>query len=222
MIAHGAGSDADFLARAFPADRVGVRETIPVDDRTGRIPQIMSALARAARDPAPTILGGVSLGAHAAATLLARSDLPEHVLGGLLVMPAWTGAPDRVAAMTATAADALSVLGMDGVLAELDPTDWVTPALASAWSKRDGAALVDELHAAASSPAPDAEALTLVRVPCGLVALADDPLHPVTAAQRWTELIPHAELVTLPRNAPAGELAAFGDAAGRALTRVTA
>lgn len=220
VLAHGAGSDARFLELAFPADRLGVRETVVVDDRTGRIDRIMTALAHAAADPVPTILGGVSLGAHAAAALLARPDLPRHVVAGLLVMPAWTGHPDPVADLTHAAGDALAVLGPEGVLAELDPDDWVTPQLARAWAHRTAADLVQELLTAATQDAPDAAAMASISVPCAIVALADDPLHPVSVATRWQQLIPTSEQVSIPREGPGDGLWVFATAAREALLRL--
>lgn len=216
VMAHGAGSHAGFLVRAFPDDRTGLRLRA-VDDRTGRIDRIMNALAAEAVDHT-VVLGGVSLGAHAAATLLARADLPRQIVAGVLVMPAWTGAPDRVAHLTAAAADALAVLGPDGVLAELDSQDWVTGELADAWAQRDPAELVSELSQTAQQAAPDRGTLRRIPVPCVVVALADDPLHPESVARQWAELIPRSQLVVIGRNQPSVDLACFGDTVAGALT----
>lgn len=219
-MAHGAGSSSDFLAAAFPAETLGVADCRYVDDRSGSIGAVMSGLASEATPDRPTILGGVSLGAHAAARLLARADLPPHVVGGLLVMPAWTGAPDSVAALTAAAAEALAALGPAGVLAELDPTDWVTPLLAAAWRSRTPAALVAELATAADQPGPEPEMFTRIRVPVAVIALRDDPLHPQAVAAQWVESIDNAVLRTLGRAEPQDDLPAFGRAAGDALQQV--
>ncbi len=217
VLAHGAGSSSRFLERAFPAEALGAAECRYLDDRTGRIGEVMTGLAAAAPPPRPTVLGGVSLGAHATARLLARPDLPAHVVGGLVVMPAWTGPPGRVADMTAAAADAVAALGTAGVLAELDPDDWVTPLLAGAWAERTDGDLVAELAAAATQPGPDEEMLRRIRVPVGIVALGDDPLHPESVARRWHDLIPHSALLQIPRSEPATDLSVFGATAGRAL-----
>lgn len=220
VMAHGAGSSSDFLAAAFPAETLGVADCRYVDDRSGSIGPVMSGLASEATPDRPTILGGVSLGAHAAGRLLARTDLPPHVVGGLLVMPAWTGAPDSVAALTAAAAEALAALGPAGVLAELDPTDWVTPLLAAAWRSRTPADLVAELATAADQPGPELKMLTRIRVPVAVIALRDDPLHPQAVAAQWVESIDNAVLRTLGRAAPQDDLPAFGRAAGDALEEV--
>jgi pimeloyl-ACP methyl ester carboxylesterase len=217
VLAHGAGSAADFLAAAFPADRLGVAACGYCDDRTGTVDQVAAALAAAARaTEGPVIIGGVSLGAHAAAQVLSHAP-SGNVVGGILCMPAWTGAPDRVASMTAAAADALEVLGIDGVLAELDPGDWVTPQLAHAWSLRAEPDLVTEMRAAAGQPAPTRRDLAGIRVPVGIVALSDDPLHPASVAAEWHRAISASGLVTIDRASPAADLAVFADAAGGAL-----
>ena len=221
VMAHGAGSESAFLAEAFPAELVGVLDTRFVDDRTGRIGAVMSAIAAAATPDRPAILGGVSLGAHGAARLLARADRPPHVVAGLLVMPAWTGSPERVADMTGAAAEALEVLGPAGVLAELNPDDWVTPLLQRAWSRRRPAALVAELRTAAEQAGPTDEELRAIAVPVGVVALRDDPLHPVSVARHWAEKIPRATVVELDRGEPGTGLACFGRAARVALGRWT-
>ena len=218
-MAHGAGSSEEFLARAFPARAVGVAGCRYVSDRTGHVGAVMSALAAAADTDVPTILGGVSLGAHAAARLLARPDLPSHIVGGLLVMPAWTGPPDAVAAMTGAAAAAVSALGPPGVLAELDPDDWVTPELVEAWALRGPGELAVELAEAAGQPGPGENDLARIPVPVGLVALRDDPLHPQTVVARWAHRIPRSASTTVGRSDPAGDLAVFGRAARDALSR---
>lgn len=217
VMAHGAGSATGFLSQAFTARDLGVADTRYVDDRTGQITEVMNRLAAAATPDRTTVLAGVSLGAHAAARLLARPDRPPHIVAGLLVMPAWTGAPDRVAALTSAAADALQILGPDGVLAELDPLDWVTPLLRTAWAQRTPAALVAELRAASRQMGPSPRELAAIEVPVVVLALRDDPLHPVQVARNWKELIPRARVVELERSAPRGDLAVLGRLAGRGL-----
>lgn len=218
VMAHGAGSHSLFLERAFPDQRTGLRLRA-VDDRTGQIARVRNQLAARAVDER-VVVGGVSLGAHAAAGLLARPDVPPRVVAGLLVMPAWTGTPDRVASLTAVAAEALAALGPTGVLAELDPRDWVTTQLAEAWAQRTPAELVSELRNAAEQPGPEDDDLRRISVPCVVVALADDPLHPETVAGRWADLIPRANLQVIARDEPAADLACFADAVARGLSEL--
>ena len=105
VLSHGAGSTADFLARAFPPDRLGVADCRYVEDHSGDIDQIRFQLHQVISQlDAPVILGGVSLGGHAAAGLLASAERPPSAVAGLVCLPAWLGRPDDVAAMTAAAA----------------------------------------------------------------------------------------------------------------------
>lgn len=217
VMAHGAGSDSGFLSQAFTAGDMGVTDTRFVDDRTGLITAVMNGLAAAATPDRPTVLGGVSLGAHAAARLLARHDRPQHIVAGVLVMPAWTSGPDRLADLTSAAADALAALGPEGVLAELDPHDWVTPLLRTAWSRRQPSALVAELRTAALQPGPTRQELGAIEIPVVILALRDDPLHPIQVARSWQQWIPRAHIVELDRGAPDGDLAVFGRRAAEAL-----
>lgn len=220
VLAHGAGSSAQFLAAAFPAHRIGagVRAACYLDDRTGDVGAIAAGLARACAEVAgPVVVGGVSLGAHAAAGLLAGPKAPANAVAGLVVMPAWTGPPDRIAHLTAAAAAALAALSPAGVLAELDADDWVTPQLRLAWSLRDPDDLVAELQLAATQPAPSERELSHVRVPVGVVALADDTLHPEAVARRWAGALRTSAVARLSRDDPARDLAVFADRAGQSL-----
>ena len=83
VLAHGAGSTADFLRRAFPADRLGVAQCRYIEDRSGDLLQIQQLLRNTVNEmSAPVIVGGVSLGGHAAAALLAGDDAPPRAIGG--------------------------------------------------------------------------------------------------------------------------------------------
>lgn len=217
VLAHGAGSASGFLRRAFPAERLGVADACCLDDRTGAVARVARMLRDTCSGDRSVLVGGVSLGAHAAAGLLTARHRPPQVGAGLLVMPAWTGAPDVVADLTSAAADAVAALGPDGVLADLDQADWVTAELADAWAWRDPAELVAELREAAGQPAPTRADLADIDVPVAVVALAGDPLHPESVARRWAEAIPAAGLRVLGRDQPARDRGVFADAAREAL-----
>ena len=219
VLAHGAGSTAEFLQRAFPADRLGVAECRYVEDRSGDLTQIQQSLRIAATaGDAPVILGGVSLGGHAAAALLASSDSPPHAIAGLVCLPAWLGAPEEVASMTASAAADIAHRGSRAVLAELDPTDWVVNELATAWRTLDDESLAKELQATSRQPALTVAHLARLRYPIGVVALANDPLHPQIAAQNWAAALPRSGLSLMTRDEPAADRAVFADHGQRALT----
>ena len=70
---------------------------------------------------------------------------------------------------------------------------------------------MSELSQTAQQAAPDRGTLRRIPVPCAVVALADDPLHPESVARQWAELIPRSQLVVIGRNQPSVDLACFGD-----------
>lgn len=227
VLAHGAGSTADFLRRAFPATALGVDEVIALDDRTGNSTEVTSALDVAVRGVleahgSGVVVGGVSLGAHAAATWAAGpgSALAAGRLAGLvLALPAWTDAPDDVAA---AAADDVAAQGVSGVLARLstDPAligDWVLDELARAWPSYGDDGLAAALRRAGSTPGPGAKRLRSLSVPTAIVSLAEDPLHPYDVAAQWLSLIPHARLAVVPRHDPAAGRDVLGRTAGSLL-----
>jgi hypothetical protein len=158
---------------------------------------------------------GISLGAHATALWAARTAAPTDLV---LVMPAWTGAPDAVAAATLASAADVAAHGSRAVLDRLrqDPAlahDWVLEELERGWSTYDDAALVSALTAAGSSRAPTADELAVVRGRAAVVALADDPLHPEDVARAWAAALPDAALRVVDRQAPATDRGALGRAA---------
>ncbi|MCB0917007.1 MAG: alpha/beta fold hydrolase [Actinobacteria bacterium] len=217
VLAHGAGSGASFLQAALPADVLGAAATALLDDRSGDTALVAAAMLRAAEEATgPVILGGVSTGAHAAAIALAGAG--PNVVAGLLLLPAWTGAPSAVAGMLETAADAIASLGIAGVLAELPPDDWASVEHRRSWGARGTEELVAELRTAAACQGPSVAQLRAIDVPVGIVAMSTDPLHPVSVAARWTREIPGSSWVTMSRTAPDTDIAAFGQAAAAALS----
>ena len=213
VLAHGAGSTADFLRRAFPARQCGAR-MVPVEHRSGDVREIAAALLRAAAGcRGPVLLGGVSIGAHAAA-LAALTAPPRLLAGCVLALPAWSG-PAPAGSPTALAAAEVADLGPHPVLRRLleDPSlreDWVTAELLRAWQDRPG--LAAELAAAAAAPA--LADLGRLAVPALVLALTGDPVHPRAVAQAWAEAIPDADLAEIERAAPGRDLAVFGRTVG--------
>jgi pimeloyl-ACP methyl ester carboxylesterase len=216
LLAHGAGSCPDTVRRLLgPAVPEGV-DTVAVDARGG-VDDLVARLADAAAARDVVLVAGVSLGAHAAALWAARGG---RTAGLLLAMPAWTGPPGDVAALTAASAADVLARGRAAVLADLErtaPDDWVVAELRRGWATYDDdAELADVLRAAASSPGPTLQELALLDVPTAVVALAGDPVHPERVARAWAGAIPGAGLAVLDRRAPDGDRGALGRA-GRAL-----
>lgn len=210
LLAHGAGSTADFLSRAFPASVTGVRASTH-EDRTGSTRAVAAALV--GRITPHTIVGGVSIGAHAAAKAALSS--PVGAAGAVFVMPAWIGDPPADSP-TARSAALIRQHGADHLLAQLraDPklaTDWVTTELAWAWPNRP--TLATELATAATEPAPTRTELAALAIPAVVVALADDPIHPLEVAQAWAAALPNAVLMVVERDAPATNRSVFARAA---------
>lgn len=218
VLSHGAGSTANFLARAFPPERLGVAHCYYVEDQTGDAALIRAQLGHVAdRITAPVILGGVSLGGHVAAELLASSERPASAVAGLVCLPAWLGPPDDVAAMTAAAAADVSARGVNAILEELDPRDWVVTELRDAWRNRNESRLAAELQKASQQPSPHFTELADLTLPVGVVGLANDPLHPIDAADAWLEALPRSAMSTMARDEAATDRAVFADHARIAL-----
>jgi pimeloyl-ACP methyl ester carboxylesterase len=225
VVLPGAGSSADFVRRAFgrPLREAGYGLVVP-DPVPG--PDLVAAAFRALDEavaeygPRLRLVGGVSLGAHTVArwaagraTSAAPGSAPAspapparrvELDGVVLVLPAWTGAPGAVAAATAASADLVERLGTAGALAAAGTAvGWVAAELAAAWPAY-GSGLAASLRAAAAAPGPTPAELAALRVPAGLVAFADDPLHPAAVAHEWAAAIPRAAVRELPLAAPAG------------------
>jgi hypothetical protein len=69
------------------------------------------------------------------------------------------------------------------------------------------------LSALAASDGPTPELLAALDVPAGIVALADDPMHPAAVAELWAASLPSAVATVLPFDAPVADRRVIGDAA---------
>lgn len=223
----GSGSDGDFMRRAF-GPLLGSCRPVVVEHRSGRADLLAAELSTTlaqltATDTDVAVVIGVSLGAHAAALWASRRPLISPDL--VLALPAWTGAPGSVAAATAAAADQISRSGRDAELARLAqeyPDDWVVAELSRAWRVLPAPELVASLQGTAASWAPARHELQRIENRTAVLALADDPLHPVATARSWAAAIPRARLVEVGRQEPAGDLAVFGRRARAALEALRA
>ncbi len=203
LLLHGAGSTPEFIQRAFgPAVRSAGFDLVAPDLAGLDLPAIVRRIEATRFDA----LGGVSLGAHACALYAARVAWQGPLYA---VMPAWTGPPGPVAALTAHTAHRIEQTSVAQVLADITataPDDWVTAELVRAWSSMEAADLVAALRVAADQPAPTAADLADLRTTTTIVALADDPTHPQDVARQWAELS-SATLHVVARDAGARGLA---------------
>jgi len=195
VLAPGSGSTAEFVRRAF-ASALAVEgvTTVAIDERSGDLDRVADRLGRAvdafAAGRASQIwVGGVSLGAHAAAVVAAGRP---WLHGVLLALPAWTGAAAEVAELSAAAARDLRRDGMAPTLGRLAAAGWVGEELARAWPTYRFPDLVSALEATSRSFGPLPAQLAAIAAPTGLFAALDDPFHPAAVAALWAELIPRA------------------------------
>lgn len=214
VLAHGSGSTGDFVTRALRGPLGAAGWSIDaIEDRSGSVTKVEEAVAAAVRSLHPGLVAGVSLGAHAVARWAAHHPEASSILEGLvLLLPAWTGAPGCVAALSSAAADHVERSGVSETLGSLKDGSWVSEELERAWPSY-GEALVPALRATAASPGPTLDELSRIRIPVGVVAFTDDPFHPVEIARAWSAALPRAGLVELARDAPALDREVLGRAA---------
>jgi pimeloyl-ACP methyl ester carboxylesterase len=187
----GTASDELFVRTVFetPLAQVGLHLTAPA---TATVDEHLEALD-AAWTGTPVVVGGISLGAHVAAAWAVRH--PERCAGLLVALPAWHGPAGNAPAALAARASA-TVVHRDGVDAALVGVDgWLGAELSRAW-RRHGPRLAGTLRAAADSTAPTAAELAGLRIPAGIAACTDDPIHPLEVAQSWTSALQQAALQT--------------------------
>lgn len=199
VILPGTGSDEVFVGSVFagPLASVGLG-LLAVPPKPGKdlVSEHLKALDEASAH-GRIVVGGISLGAHLAAEWALAH--PQCCAGVLLAMPAWHGpggdAPAAIAARVG--ADTVDALGVDATLvsATAGVAPWLADELTRAW-RRHGEGLAPSLRAAAAHPAPSAAELARLRVPAGVAACTDDPVHPLAVARSWAKALPIASLGT--------------------------
>lgn len=218
VVAAGTGSDEVFVRSAFerPLADVGVRLHAPRPEPLRLADAALAAFDAAAAD-GPVIAGGVSLGAHLAATWALRN--PSRCAGLLLALPAWNGPADDAPAAVAARRSA-ELIVEHGIEAALDIATegvpaWLDAELRRAWS-RQGSALAAGLTAASRYPAPELTALSTVDVPTGIATCTDDPVHPSEVAYAWADAIDGAAVVETTLADVGADRTALGRAAWQA------
>ncbi len=216
VVAHGSGSCGDFVRRSLgPAlDAAGLR-LVALEDRSGDVEQVAAALGEQADRLGAAVVGGVSLGAHAAARVAAARP---GLAGVLLLLPAWTGPPAEVAALSVTAAGEVAAGGLASAVDRVRGSGWAGQELARSWPSYGSAGLVAALRATGASRGPEPAELRLMAAPAGIVGLRDDPFHPLAVAEQWAHLVPRAQLAVLDQADPARDRGALGRAVVAAWT----
>jgi pimeloyl-ACP methyl ester carboxylesterase len=223
----GNGSDDIFITKAFaePLASAGIALfAARPQPGPGIVDQLGRELNLAAGQYGGVLAGGVSLGAHLAASWAARD--PVRCSGLLVALPAWTGAPGDAPAATAALASAavIDAAGLDTALDQVraGSPPWIADELDRAW-RGYGHGLAASLRAGAAAPGPSLDELRgLEDVPVGIAALTDDPLHPLEVARAWLRALPRAALVTTSLAAIGRDPQALGRAALLAFLRAAA
>jgi pimeloyl-ACP methyl ester carboxylesterase len=208
LVAHGAGSSARFVAAAFagPVVAVGARLVTydlrghgasdvvadPADHHLDRQVADLMAVARAVSGTLE-VVGGVSLGGHAAVRVLARHrrQLPDIEVA-LACLPAWTGPAAPGTGPHAGNAAEVRRIGIGAVIDRLRVAQgmpvWLRETLLADYPRHDAASLTAALEALDGGEAPDEAELRALPVPLGVVGWPDDPGHPLVVAERWAAL----------------------------------
>lgn len=215
LLVHGAGSSSD-AAVAIVGPLLAGRHIVTIDDRSGEIDDIVSAIEQAA-DSADDVthVVGISLGAHAVALWASRRSVSSIVL--VLLLPAWLGPPDATSQLTAAAAEEIRRQGIAATLtrisAESELPD-VAALLEQAWSHYSDAQLAVALERASHQRAPADIDLERLVAPACVIGWEGDHLHPACMARRWGTLIPHARVAVAARPSVALLRAAVAAATG--------
>lgn len=231
LLAHGIGSSARFLLDAFGAPLAAVGYRLAAIDLRGHgdsdpapevadhaVEEHVADLEAVADRLGARVVGGVSLGAHAAALLASgRDDLD----GLLLVLPAWTSVAAPGEGPHALVADEVRRVGVDAALrrAVADPAvpGWLAGLLERDWRRADEASLAAALVALDGARAPEEADLAAITAPTGIVGWPADPAHPLKVARIWAELITCGALATTTMAAVGRDAGALGRAAVTAL-----
>jgi pimeloyl-ACP methyl ester carboxylesterase len=236
VVAHGAGSSAWFVADAFaapvlaaggrlvtydvaghgasrPAREVGDHHLdVHAEDLAAVVASVQGRVA---------VVGGVSLGAHAAVRAVATAQ----VAGAAVVacLPAWTGRAEVGEGPHAAVAAEVTDGGGHAVLArvreEADLPRWLREVLVRDHARHDEASLAAVLRSLDGGEAPSLVEVASLRVPLGVVGWPDDAAHPLAVAEAWAAAAVEGRLELLALGDLQGDLGALGRAAVRAVRR---
>ena len=214
VIAHGAGSSARFIVDAFAGpvlacgrrlvtfDLRGHGGSDPARDPGNHHLDVHAADLRvvvASVQGSIDVIGGVSLGAHAAVRAVASQGLTCAVT--LACLPAWTGRAVAGVGPHAVVATEVREVGIPAMIARLEAaTDlpaWLREVLVRDYRSHDPESLVAALLSLDGGVAPGVDEVASLPVPLAVVGWPDDPGHPLTVARHWAGLAPVGTLRTL-------------------------
>ena len=231
VIAHGAGSSHRFVVDTFgpPITAAGWRlvsydlrghgRSTPLPDPAAhRLEEQIADLDAVVSSVGASVVGGVSLGAHAAAAWVAGR---AGIDGVALAMPGWIGPAIAGVGPHAAIADEVRRDGvgavLDRVLADPGTPRWLHHVMSRDWPAHDQPSLTAALLALDGADAPTIETLAAIDAPAGVTGWPDDPGHPLWVAQAWRTAIAGAQLVETTIGAMDHDATAIGGAAVAAL-----
>jgi pimeloyl-ACP methyl ester carboxylesterase len=234
LLLHGVGSSRRFLSEAFGAPLAAAGWRLLAADLRGhgraspRHDPADHALDRHVGDVValvdhlrPDVVGGVSLGGHAAVAA-AVAGLPCRAV--VACLPAWSGRAVPGSGPHAAVAAEVARVGVDGMLARFaDDTTmvpWLREVLRRDWAAHDRASLVAALTALDGGQAPTGVEVAGLRVPLAVVGWPDDPGHPLAVAEDWARTAPRGALATTTLHEVQEDRTALGGAAVAALGRL--
>ncbi len=193
----GTGSDADFISRALGplARALDLQMIAAVPDPNRLVASYLDALENAAAQHARVVVGGVSIGAMIALSWARENQ--DGVAAVVAAMPAWSGAADEspAAASARHTAQLLRADGLEATIATMRSGSprWLADELERSWRVL-WPGLPESMEAAAAHIGPTLTELTSIQTPVALVAVQDDPLHPLATATAWLDALPNASL----------------------------
>ena len=234
LIAHGAGSSATFVEAAFAGPLADAGLRLATYDLRGHGGSQVArsaehhhldvhaddlAAVAASLDGEVAVIGGVSLGAHAAVRATSREVVSARSV--LACLPAWTGKAIPGQGPHAATAVELHRLGVAGVVERLRTEPglprWLRETLMADYHRHDPASLIAALTSLDGGEAPSRTELSALSVPLAVVGWADDPGHPLEVARTWAEAAAEGQLVVMELAAMDRGVASLGEAAVAAL-----
>jgi pimeloyl-ACP methyl ester carboxylesterase len=239
VVAHGAGSSARFVAAAFAGPVVAAGGRLVTYDLRGHGASALGrtvadhhldvhsadlvAVAASVTGPV-AVVGGVSLGGHAAVHAAARGLLDTEVV--LACLPAWTGRAVPGEGPHAAIAEEVRTGGAGAVLARVRREPglpvWLRETLLLDHARHDQASLGAALVSLDGGTGPEVAELAALPVPLAVVAWDDDPGHPLEVAREWAAATPTGSLVVLDLLELERGLEVLGDAAVAAVRAAVA
>lgn len=234
LLLHGVGSSSRFLEEAFgapvreagwrllAADLRGHGRSTPLFDPAEHgFDQHVDDVAAMVRVLRPDVVGGVSLGGHAAVGAVAAG---APCRAALACLPAWSGRAVPGEGPHAVVAEEVAEVGVTGMLARFDAdgdmVPWLREVLLRDWASHDPASLTAALVSLDGGQAPTSDEVASLPVPLAVVGWPDDPGHPLVIAQDWAATASRGTLATTTLDAVEVDRTAMGRAAVDALVRL--